>query len=41
MYLGEKQHDDSKLITDSHHDILASVAGRYDSSCVFKLRKAG
>ena len=26
VYLGGKQHDDP---TDSHHDMLASVVGRY------------
>lgn len=32
VYLGEKQQDDSKLITDSHHDILASVAGSQEAA---------
>ncbi|EEF43470.1 subtilisin-like protease SBT3.5 [Ricinus communis] len=27
VYLGEKQHDDLKLITDSHHDMLANIVG--------------
>ncbi|WCJ26664.1 Subtilisin-like protease SBT3.3 [Euphorbia peplus] len=27
VYLGEKQHHDPKLITDSHHDILANIVG--------------
>ncbi|XP_058009769.1 subtilisin-like protease SBT3.3 isoform X2 [Hevea brasiliensis] len=27
VYLGEKQHDDPKLITNSHHDMLADVVG--------------
>ncbi|XP_040379076.1 subtilisin-like protease SBT3.9 [Oryza brachyantha] len=27
VYLGERQHDDADLITDSHHDMLASVLG--------------
>ena len=30
VYLGERQYDDPKLITDSHHDMLAKVVGRYD-----------
>lgn len=29
VYLGEKQHDDPKLITNSHHEMLADVVGRY------------
>uniref|UniRef100_A0A199U9T9 Subtilisin-like protease n=1 Tax=Manihot esculenta TaxID=3983 RepID=A0A199U9T9_MANES len=27
VYLGEKQHDDPKLITNSHHEMLADVVG--------------
>ncbi|KAJ0104700.1 hypothetical protein Patl1_17383 [Pistacia atlantica] len=27
VYLGERQHDDPKLITDAHHDMLATVVG--------------
>ncbi|KAH7513631.1 hypothetical protein FEM48_Zijuj11G0001400 [Ziziphus jujuba var. spinosa] len=27
VYLGEKQHDNPKLISDSHHDLLATVLG--------------
>ncbi|GMY30666.1 subtilisin-like protease SBT3.6 [Fagus crenata] len=27
VYLGERQYDDPKLITDSHHDMLAKVVG--------------
>ncbi|PON61127.1 Subtilase [Trema orientale] len=27
VYLGEKQHDDPDLITDSHHDLLAKIVG--------------
>ncbi|XP_022738520.1 subtilisin-like protease SBT3.8 [Durio zibethinus] len=27
VYLGERQLDDPKLVTDSHHDLLASVVG--------------
>ena len=30
IYLGERQHDEPKLITDLHHDMLAKVVGRYD-----------
>lgn len=29
VYLGGKQHDDPMLKTDSHHDMLASIVGRY------------
>ena len=29
VYLGETQHDDPMLTTNSHHDMLASVVGRY------------
>lgn len=29
VYLGERQHDDPKQVTDSHHDLLATVVGRY------------
>lgn len=32
VYLGEKQQDDPKLITDSHHDMLATVVGRYGTN---------
>nr|XP_011470880.1 PREDICTED: subtilisin-like protease SBT3.3 [Fragaria vesca subsp. vesca] len=27
VYLGERQHDNPKLITDSHHDLLATIVG--------------
>ncbi|KAK9275702.1 hypothetical protein L1049_022969 [Liquidambar formosana] len=27
VYLGGRPHDDTKLITDSHHDMLASIVG--------------
>ncbi|KAL5551493.1 hypothetical protein UlMin_001669 [Ulmus minor] len=27
VYLGEKQHDDPNFITNSHHDLLASIVG--------------
>lgn len=30
IYLGERQSDEPKLITDLHHDMLAKVVGRYD-----------
>lgn len=29
MYLGEKQHDDPEFVTDSHHQMLWSLLGRY------------
>ncbi|TVU32628.1 hypothetical protein EJB05_24368, partial [Eragrostis curvula] len=29
VYMGEKQHDDPSVVTASHHDVLASVLGRY------------
>uniref|UniRef100_A0A5B7BM04 Putative subtilisin-like protease SBT3.5 n=1 Tax=Davidia involucrata TaxID=16924 RepID=A0A5B7BM04_DAVIN len=28
VYLGERQHDDPKLTTDSHHDMLATLVGK-------------
>ncbi|KAH0980256.1 hypothetical protein GBA52_007433 [Prunus armeniaca] len=27
VYLGERQHDNPKLLTDSHHDLLATIVG--------------
>ena len=33
--MGEKYHNDLKLVTDSHLDLLASVVGRYASSPIF------
>jgi hypothetical protein len=30
VYMGEKKHDDPSMVTASHHDVLASVLGRYD-----------
>ncbi|KAK2636948.1 hypothetical protein Ddye_031740 [Dipteronia dyeriana] len=27
VYLGEKQHDDNKLVVDSHHQMLAEIVG--------------
>lgn len=27
VYLGERQHDNPRLITDSHHDLLATIVG--------------
>ncbi|XP_050122871.1 subtilisin-like protease SBT3.4 isoform X1 [Malus sylvestris] len=27
VYMGDRQHDNTKLITDSHHDLLATVVG--------------
>ncbi|KAL5762603.1 hypothetical protein ACOSP7_018867 [Xanthoceras sorbifolium] len=27
VYLGERQHDDTKLIIDSHHQMLADIVG--------------
>ncbi|GFS44535.1 subtilase family protein [Actinidia rufa] len=27
VYLGERQHEDPQLVTDSHHDMLATVVG--------------
>ncbi|KAI8569933.1 hypothetical protein RHMOL_Rhmol02G0316400 [Rhododendron molle] len=27
VYLGERQHDDPQLVTDSHHDMLSAVVG--------------
>jgi hypothetical protein len=35
VYMGEKYHNDLKLVTDSHLDLLASVVGRYASSTIF------
>ncbi|KAL5831463.1 hypothetical protein ACOSQ3_016879 [Xanthoceras sorbifolium] len=35
VYLGERQHDDPKLITDSHHDILATVVGSKEAASEF------
>jgi len=35
VYMGEKYHNDLKLVTDSHLDLLASVVGRYASSTNF------
>ena len=30
VYMGEKKHDDHRsMVTASHHDVLASVLGRY------------
>ncbi|RVW91643.1 Subtilisin-like protease SBT3.6 [Vitis vinifera] len=29
VYLGDRQNSDPRLVTDSHHDILASVLGSY------------
>ena len=29
VYLGERRHEDPELVTESHHDMLASVLGRY------------
>lgn len=30
VYLGERQHNDPELVRDSHHDMLASIVGRYN-----------
>ncbi|XP_031284874.1 LOW QUALITY PROTEIN: subtilisin-like protease SBT3.8 [Pistacia vera] len=27
VYLGERQHDDPKVVTDSHHELLATIIG--------------
>ncbi|CAN6813968.1 unnamed protein product [Brassica oleracea] len=32
VHLGERQHDDPKLVTDSHHDILRSLLGSKKAS---------
>ncbi|XP_024006608.1 subtilisin-like protease SBT3.16 [Eutrema salsugineum] len=32
VHLGERQHDDPKLVTDSHHDILGSLLGSKKAS---------
>lgn len=32
VYMGEKHHHDPEVVTSLHHDMLASVFGRY-SSC--------
>ena len=32
VYLGERQHDDPEVVTHSHHDMLASIVGRYNRS---------
>ncbi|CAL8157864.1 unnamed protein product [Prunus armeniaca] len=32
VYLGEKQHDNPKLLTDSHHDLLATIAGSKEAA---------
>ncbi|KAF2932618.1 hypothetical protein DAI22_04g010900 [Oryza sativa Japonica Group] len=29
IYLGERRHDDPDIVTGSHHDMLASVLGRF------------
>jgi hypothetical protein len=29
VYMGQKKHDDPSVVTASHHDVLASVLGRY------------
>ncbi|GJN25290.1 hypothetical protein PR202_gb13098 [Eleusine coracana subsp. coracana] len=29
VYMGEKKHKDPAMVTASHHDVLASVLGRY------------
>ena len=30
--MGERQQNDPKLITESHHDLLATIIGRYSLS---------
>ena len=30
--MGKKQHEDLKLLKKTHHEVLATVLGRYDSS---------
>ncbi|KAG2322068.1 hypothetical protein Bca52824_015281 [Brassica carinata] len=32
VHLGERQHDDPNLVTDSHHDILGSLLGSKEAS---------
>uniref|UniRef100_M4CIW9 Uncharacterized protein n=1 Tax=Brassica campestris TaxID=3711 RepID=M4CIW9_BRACM len=32
VHLGKRQHDDPKLVTDSHHDILGSLLGSKEAS---------
>ncbi|BAS87649.1 subtilisin-like protease SBT3.9 [Oryza sativa Japonica Group] len=32
VYLGERRHDDADLVTDSHHDMLASVLGSKEAA---------
>lgn len=29
MNMGQRQHDDPAVVVDSHHNVLASVLGRY------------
>lgn len=29
VYLGERQHHDTKMVTDLHHQMLADIVGRY------------
>ncbi|KAI9173469.1 hypothetical protein LWI28_001797 [Acer negundo] len=43
VYLGERQHDDPKIVTDSHHDILATVVGSKEaaSKCMVYSYKHG
>jgi hypothetical protein len=36
--MGQKKHDDPSVVTASHHDVLASVLGRYVLSVLLKLR---
>ncbi|KAG6756723.1 hypothetical protein POTOM_040163 [Populus tomentosa] len=37
VYLGGKQHDDHILTTNSHHDMLAGVVGRYELPGVIRV----
>jgi len=34
VYLGEKQHDDPKFVTESHHQMLSSLLGRYTADSI-------
>lgn len=35
MYMGERQHEEPDLVSESHHEILSNVFGRFRSKLLF------